>query len=353
LENQVEHSHSGSPLPGRVPEVILPTDLQTHESAKGHTEIRQTCKHLADGPLDRATVRESMDSLILLYMTQSPQISIVTPCFNSTSTIRETVESVHQQDFKDWEHIIIDGGSTDGTVEILKSYPHLKWISEKDEGHYHAMNKGIAKATGEFIVILNADDCFRPGALGKVAQAFAKHPEWDGLFADVVFVDGQSREIYRREEAVYDYNVLRYALDYICHHTLFVRRAVYERLGGYRHKEFLNSADFEFKIRLGREGCRIGHLPEYLVNYRYHSQGQSADRRITQNMQRECAIVRREHGNPGGWRGEILRVVYKGKRQMQKLFIRGKLDLVPGTWKLRPHMKESTHFSSNAGLDKL
>src|SRR4026207_1805679 len=94
-----------------------------------------------------------------------PKISIVTPSFNSAVTIRETIESVLQQNYPNYEHLVMDGGSKDGTLDILKEYPHLKWISEKDEGHYHAMNKGIERAGGEIINILNADDCFREGAL--------------------------------------------------------------------------------------------------------------------------------------------------------------------------------------------
>src|SRR5215471_807201 len=98
-------------------------------------------------------------------MSQSPRISVITPSFNSLHTIRETIESVRSSDYANWEHIVMDGGSTDGTVELLKQYPHLIWVSEKDEGHYHAMNKGIARASGDVVNILNADDCFRPGAL--------------------------------------------------------------------------------------------------------------------------------------------------------------------------------------------
>ena len=286
-------------------------------------------------------------------MATAPKFSIVTPCFNSANTIRETLQSVASQSFTDWEHLVVDGGSTDGTLAILKEFPRLKVVSEKDEGHYDAMNKGIARCAGDFIVILNADDCFRPDALAGVAAALDAHPDWDGLFGDVIYVDGGGREIYRREEAKYDFGVLLYALDNICHHTLFVRRGVYERLGGYRHRDFKNAADFEFKLRLGQRGCRIGHLTEYLVNYRYHSAGQSADRRITANMAVEGARVRAEYGNPGGWRGNILRVVFKAKRQLQKLIIRGKVDLVPGTVKLKSHMMDKAEFSSNAGLDKL
>ena len=286
-------------------------------------------------------------------MNDRPTISVVTPSFNSTATLRATLESVRRQDFTDWEHIVVDGGSTDGTRDLLREYPHLRWTSEKDEGHYHAMNKGIARARGEFIVILNADDCLRPGALRHVANAVKKHPDWDGLFGDVIFVDEQGREIYRRAEAVYDYRVLLYGVDYICHQTLFVKRSVYERLGGYRHQDFLNAADYEFKLRLGQRGCRIGHVPEFLVDYRYHTQGQSADRRITRNMIREAAIIKNEHGHGGGPGSACRKLIYKAKRQLQKLVYRGHCDLIPGTWKLRPHMRERTDFSSNSGLDKL
>ena len=286
-------------------------------------------------------------------MADLPRISIVTPSFNSVATIAATLQSVLSQDFANWEHILVDGGSSDGTVAVLERYPGLIWVSEKDEGHYHAMNKGLARATGDVVVILNADDCFRPGALRKVAEAFRQNPGWDALFGDVVFVDGVGREIYRREEAIYDYQVLLYGVDYICHQTLFVRKAAYDRLGGYRHKEFLNSADYEFKLRLGREGCRVGHLPELIVDYRYHAQGQSADLRIIRNMIQEAVLIRQEHGNPGGWQGACLRVLFKAKRQFQKLRIRHKCDLIPGTWRLKSHLRDKTQFSSNAGLDKL
>jgi glycosyltransferase involved in cell wall biosynthesis len=286
-------------------------------------------------------------------MAELPKISVVTPCLNSASTIAATIESVLKQDYANWEHLVEDGGSKDDTVAVLKRYPRVNWVSEKDEGHYHAMNRGIARATGDVVVILNADDCFRPGTLRKVAEAFQTNSCWDALFGDVVFVDGEGREIYRREEALYDYRILLYGVDYICHQTLFVRREVYQRLGGYRHKEFRNSADYEFKLRLGGSGCRVGHVPALLVDYRYHTQGQSADLRIIRNMIQEAVIIRREHGNLGGWKGRVLRIVFKAKRQFQKLRIRHTCDLIPGTWRLKPHLRSETQFSSNAGLDKL
>jgi len=277
-----------------------------------------------------------------------PKISVITPSFNSIHTIRETIESVRTQDYPNWEHLVIDGGSTDGTIELLREYPQLVWISEKDEGHYHAMNKGVERSTGEVVTILNSDDCYRPGALSKVANAFQTHPEWDGLFGDVIYVDGQGREIYRRQEARYDYDVLRFSgVCYVIHQALFVKRSVHDRLGFYRHKEFRNSCDYDFILRLGQSECRIGHVPEFFINYRYHEHGQSADLRVTRNMAIESATIRKAHGVPDGWKGRVLQFYYRGKRQFQKLRYRGKVDLVPGTWILKKHMREKTSFSSN------
>ena len=195
-------------------------------------------------------------------MLKLPKVSIVTPTFNSAPTLRETIESVLAQDYKNWEHIVMDGGSTDGTLDILRSYPHLQWVSEKDKGHYHAMNKGIERASGEIVAILNGDDCYREGALRNVAAAFEKNPDWGALFGDIVYVDGEGQEIFRRLEAAYDYDVLRFGnVCYVIHPTLFVKKTIYDRIGAYRHEKFLNCCDVDFILRLGQAGIRVGHLP--------------------------------------------------------------------------------------------
>jgi glycosyltransferase involved in cell wall biosynthesis len=280
-------------------------------------------------------------------------ISVVTPSFNSIHTIEATIQSVVRQDYPHVEQLVVDGGSTDGTLEVLKRYPRLRWISEKDEGHYHAMDKGTRMASGQVVAVLNADDCYRPGVLARVAGAFEKHPNWAGLFGDVVFVDAQGREIFRREEAMFDRQVIRFGHNVVNHQTLFLKKEVYLRIGGYRYRDFKNCCDYEYVMRLIRAGCRIGHIPVFLVDYRYHDHGQSADLRVRANMARESAVIRKEYGVPGGSLGELLRQYARFKRQIEKLLIRGRCDLIPGGLLLKKHLREKTSFSSNIGVDKL
>lgn len=277
-----------------------------------------------------------------------PKISVVTVCYNSEHTIRETIESVANQDYPNLEHLIVDGGSKDRTLDIVREHPHLLWTSEKDKGIYDAMNKGIRRATGDIVVMLNSDDCFRGGALLSVGKAFRDHPEWDGLFGDIIYVDSQGREIFRRAEAVFDYDVLRFSgVCYVIHPTLFVKKSVHDRLGLYRNEDLVNCADFEFMLRMGKAGCRIGHIPEFLVNFRIHDFGMTADKRVARNIAREHLKLMIEHGYQENMQGKALRLFYRAKRQWQKLIHRGKCDVIPGHLHLNKHMKEKTEFSSH------
>ena len=286
-------------------------------------------------------------------VSNKPKITIVTPSFNSIHTIRETLDSVANQDYAEVEHIVVDGGSTDGTLEVLRQYPRLVWTSEKDEGHYHAMDKGTRLATGDVVLILNADDCLRPGVLTEVARAFEEHPDWDALFGDIVFVDAHGEEIFRRAEACFDPQIIRFGHNVANHQTLFLKKAVYLRLGGYRYKEFKNACDYEYVMRLIRARCAVGHIRAYIVNYRYHEHGQSADMRVRANMARESAAIRKEYGVPGGRWGRLLTVYARLKRQVEKLVLLGKCDLVFGETLLKKHLRQKTSFSSNIGVDKL
>ena len=286
-------------------------------------------------------------------MTSPVKLSVVTPSFNCIHTIRDTLESVARQDYSHVEHIVVDGGSVDGTLDVLKQYPHLRWISEKDEGHYHAMNKGIKMATGDFIAILNADDYYCPGILSKIAGAIAANPDWDAIFGDYIFVDDNGNEIFRRREACWDAQIVRFGFNMAFHQALFVSRTTYERLGPLRHKDFKNCCDVEFATRMAHAGCKVGNIHEFVVFYRFHQHGQSADKRVSANMDRESARIRQEYGVPGGMLGRALGCYARAKRQLQKLLILHTCDIVPGRFHLRKHMREKTQFSSNIGVDKL
>ena len=203
------------------------------------------------------------------------------------------------------------------------------------------------------MAILNADDCYCPGVLSKVAAAFEAHPEWDALFGDCIFVDGAGSEIYRREEACWDPQIVRFGVCLAVHQALFVRKRTYARLGAFRHKEFKNCCDMEFLTRMAVSKCCVGHISEYIVHYRYHQHGQSADMRVVANMRKESARIRQLYGVPGGIVGRLLGYYARAKRQAQKLYLLGKCDVVPGTWLLRKHMRTKTEFSSNIGVDKL
>lgn len=113
------------------------------------------------------------------------KISILTPSFNSSRYIARAIESVLLQDYKNWEHIIMDGGSTDDTITILKRYPHLLWVSEPDAGQSDAMNKAFEKSTGDIIIYLNADDEFAAGLLSKIVTLFSENPSVDMLIGNL------------------------------------------------------------------------------------------------------------------------------------------------------------------------
>lgn len=120
-----------------------------------------------------------------------PRITIVTPCYNSERYLEETILSVLAQDYDNLEYIIIDGGSTDGTVEIIRKYEqHLAcWASEPDKGMYDAINKGFSKATGEIYAWINSDDTYLPGAFHVMVEAFLRYPEWRWFTGASSYVD--------------------------------------------------------------------------------------------------------------------------------------------------------------------
>ena len=197
--------------------------------------------------------------------TKPPRISIITVCRNSSVTIAQTFESVLSQQFNDMEYIIIDGASTDGTLEIIHRYHDrfdqqgilVKVVSEPDQGIYDAMNKGISLCCGDLIGILNSDDQYEPDALNKIHQAACAHPKI-GIFYGflrLVFC-GQELSIYR-----YNYDLILSDLSAEIqsaaqHPTCFVRCGVYEKIGLF-NSSYRLAADYDFLLRAKRLEVRF------------------------------------------------------------------------------------------------
>jgi len=218
----------------------------------------------------------------------TPKISIITVSFNSAQTIGDTLKSVAAQSHPNIEHIIVDGSSTDQTVKIVEGFPHVaKYISEKDEGIYFAMNKGIAMASGEVIGILNADDLYADkGVIARVVAVF-EDPKVDATYADLVFVD---REDVLKVVRTWKSGPFKRSSMYNGwmppHPTFFVRRSVYEKYGNF-NTILRSAADYELMLRfLLKHEINLSYLPETIIKMRQGGKSTaSISNRIKANME--------------------------------------------------------------------
>jgi len=204
----------------------------------------------------------------------SPTISIITPCLNRVQLVGAAVESVLEQDYPALEHIVMDGGSTDGTLDLLRKYPRLRLVSEPDKGMYDAINKGIRLASGGIIGLLNTDDLYTPGALKSVAEAFEQHPEAQAVVGGVTkFVEDETGlhvldTIPAIESREFWFRVIQ---GHPVTNAWFFRREVFERLGGFDVR-MRWSADRYFLIRIALDGgVRPVPIRRVLYQYRQHS----------------------------------------------------------------------------------
>ena len=216
------------------------------------------------------------------------KISVVTVCMNSASTLRDAMESVARQrrDGFEVEHIVVDGGSTDGTLDLLKASPGVRWVSEPDRGTYDAMNKGIRLATGDVVGTLNADDVMADdGALASVAAAFAD-PSVGAAYGDIRFVARDLESV----DAVRAGRTRRYCSSrfwrpwmfrfgaMVPHPTFYCRRSLFDDLGLYDFERFRKSADFDLELRFLRVARVVSRrIPRCLVVMRTGGQSTAFD----------------------------------------------------------------------------
>jgi glycosyltransferase involved in cell wall biosynthesis len=202
-----------------------------------------------------------------------PLISIITPSLNRASMIREAVESILAQGYPSVEHFVMDAGSTDGTLEILREYPHLRVVSEPDRGMYDGINKGLHRAGGQIIGLLNRDDLYAPGCFDAVAVAFDQNPHALAVVGGVTsFEDGDAGRITVSTVPAIEPNELWYRLirGHPVTNAWFFRPAVFERVG-YFDDRYLYASDRYFLIRAALDGdVRPVPIHQTLYHYRQH-----------------------------------------------------------------------------------
>lgn len=193
-------------------------------------------------------------------------ISIITITYNSAKTLPRALESVQSQNYKDIEHVIIDGASTDGTRELIETYAkqhkNVKWVSEKDNGIYDAINKGIRQATGDVIGFLHSDDVlYSPDSIGQIATAF-EQDNADVVYGDLQYMRG-NKVVRRWKSNAFNPRALKYGW-MPPHPTVYVRREVYQQVGEY-DSWFRISADYDMILRIFTVGYNTHYIPEVLV----------------------------------------------------------------------------------------
>jgi glycosyltransferase involved in cell wall biosynthesis len=203
-------------------------------------------------------------------MTAATSISIVTCSFEQGRYLDATIRSVLDQHYPSTEYIIIDGGSTDASVEVIRRYaPRLAhWVSEPDKGQTDALIKGFDRATGEIQGWLCSDDLLLPGSLARVAAFFEAHPQVDAAYGDSLWIDDAGNYLRPKKESDFNRFVLMFDHNYISQPSMFWRRSLYERVGGL-DRRFNLAMDNDLWERFSRH-TKIGHIDAYLSCMRYY-----------------------------------------------------------------------------------
>lgn len=198
-----------------------------------------------------------------------PLVSIITPTYNMAKYLTETIESVLSQDYPNIEYIVVDGASTDGSLDILERYQgRLRYFSEPDRGPSDAAWKGFRQARGEIFAWLNADDTFLPGAVRKGVEYFQAHPETDVVYGEGWWIDENGATIGRYPTLPFDAKVLERDC-FICQPASFIRATAYRRCE--LDPSVNRSFDYDLWIRMAKAGISFDAIPQYLANSRMHT----------------------------------------------------------------------------------
>jgi glycosyltransferase involved in cell wall biosynthesis len=285
----------------------------------------------------------------------TPTVSIVTPTLNQARFLPATLRSVRGQTYPVAEHIVVDGGSTDGTLDILRraeAESGLRWTSRVDGGMYEAVNNGLAMATGDVVAYLPSDDAYLPWTVETVVDAFTTTPTLDLVFGDGVTIEEESGAQILRLYPPFD---LRSLANYgsLLQPAVFWRRGLFDQLGGFdTSMRFV--ADLDFWLRAAAAGAAIGHIDEVLAVERSHEDRLSTASRDA--MRREEARMRSRHAgrrNDAGARARAARRHLRWQRWLWLQFVvAANLRSLPGPWRrfLRDGRVTVQHLRALNGL---
>lgn len=208
-------------------------------------------------------------------MTEQPLVSIITPSFNQSRYIEATIKSVLTQDYPRIEYIVVDGGSTDGTVDIIRKHEGeiSSWVSEKDKGQTDAINKGFARATGEILAWINSDDTYEPGAVASAVNYLLEHPEVGMVYGDCNFINEDGNVIGKFNAAQTDHRLIRQGYVHIPQQTMFFRADLWKQVGPL-DPSFYFAMDYDLWTRISAR-TEIKYVPQTWANFRLHTSGKT------------------------------------------------------------------------------
>lgn len=257
-------------------------------------------------------------------MRELPLVSIITPSFNQARFLEETIQSVLSQEYPNIEYLVVDGGSTDGSLAIIRRYAGQLawWVSEPDQGQTDALNKGFAHAKGEIFAWLNSDDTYLPGAITEAVDFLQTHPEAGMVYGDANLVNEEGQMIGRFPARQTDYRRLRRGYVHIPQQAAFFRSRLWKQVGPL-DPSFYFAMDYDLWVRLAKV-APICYHPRRWANFRLHQSGKSviADDRCWPEMLR---VHQREGGNWLSWltfKAKIRPLVYGWLPLRLRLWIR-------------------------------
>jgi glycosyltransferase involved in cell wall biosynthesis len=223
-----------------------------------------------------------------------PLVSVVTPVLNGRRFLPDLLESIRAQDYPRIEHIVVDGGSTDGTLDLLASTPNMRWVTAADRGMYDAINRGFRLAGGDVLAYQNADDRYVPGAISTAVRHLVAHPELDAVYGDFRYVDEQGRPLGSgvSRSRPFDRSRLRHC-NCIPPHSLFVRARIVRGQGHWLDPHLQFAGDWEWVLAMAMAGRRFAYLPATLSEFRLHGRSKTATTGLRRRVEEWRRICRR------------------------------------------------------------